>query len=232
MSIGKFIPQSDADKGIWLNNFTSKLSVHATTLNVTPAELTSVQKDNTMFQYIINLMETYRQNLSNLTGYKNMLKRAVGTQHIGALPVLPTLPAAPATVPEGIFERITQLIARFKNTTGYTDNIGSDLGVIVPAAEEIDVATLQPDLTVKLNVGRPHIKWKKGYSDALDLYVDRDDNLGFVLVGRLLKNEYIDIASLAAGKIFDEWSYKGVYVISDTQVGLFSKVTPVLLKKL
>lgn len=232
MTTKSYIPSSDADKGIWLNNFTTKLSLHATTLGVTPAELTAVQKDNAMYQYIIGLIELYRQTLSNLTGYKNMLKRSVGQQHIGAIPTLPTLPPAPVTVTEGIFERITLLVARIKKTVGYTDNIGSDLGVVAPTPAPIDIDTLKPELTIKLNVGRPHIKWTKGVADAVDLYVDRDDGSGFILLGRLLKNEYIDGVSLTAPKIFDEWKYKAIYVIADTQVGLFSNIISVDVKKL
>lgn len=232
MTNKSYIPGSDADKGIWLNNFTTKLSLHATVLGVTPAELTAIQKDNAMYQYIIGMIEVYRQTLSNLTGYKNMLKRSVGQQHIGALPSLPTLAAAPPTVAEGIFERIVMLVARFKKTVGYTDNIGSDLGVISPASVPIDVAILKPELTIRLNVGRPHVKWVKGCSDAVDLYVDRDDGAGFILLGRLLKNEYIDVAALASPKIFDEWTYKAIYVIADTQVGLYSNVVSIDVKKM
>ncbi len=92
--------------------------------------------------------------------------------------------------------------------------------------------TLQPKLTIKLNVGRPHLTWIKGVSDAVDLYVDRDDGAGFVFLGRLLKNEYIDVVSLAAPKIFDEWKYKAICVIADTQVGLYSNIMSIDVKKL
>ena len=232
MTNKSYIPSSDADKGLWLNNFNVKLPVHATILGITPAELTSVQHDNAMFQYVISIMEVYRQYLSNLTGYKNMLKHAVAQQHIGTMPVLPTLAAAPTNVPEGVFDRIGKLVMRIKSSTGYTDNIGSDLGIIAPTTSTVDVDGMQPDISIKLDVGRPHLKWVKGHSDALDLYVDRNDGTGFNLLGRLLKTEYIDVTNLDATKIFDEWKYKGIYVISDTQVGLYSKVTSVDVKKI
>ena len=90
MAHAKYIPTSDSEKGVWLTNFTSKLSVYATTLGVTPSELSSVQNDQAMFKYIINLMEQYYHTYLSLAGYKNMLKFAQDFQHLGALPTLPT----------------------------------------------------------------------------------------------------------------------------------------------
>ncbi len=151
-TLNRYIPNSDADKGIWLNNFTTKMSGYATTLGVTPAELTALQKDNTAFQYIINTMESYRQYVLNLAGYKNMMKHASSNQHIGALPTMPTLPTTPPMVAEGIFDRISKLVIRIKASLNYTDNIGSDLGVIAPSTT-VDIATLQPSSILKLTLG-------------------------------------------------------------------------------
>lgn len=231
MATSRFIPSGDSDKVVWLNNFTTKMSLYATPLGVSSAELTALQKDNAYFSYIISMMEVYRQNLLNLSSYKNMLKHAVGQQHIGALPALPALATAPPAVSEGIFDRVSKLVVRIKASLSYTDAIGSDLGVIAPS-ENIDISTLQPDLKIVLEVGKPHLKWKKGISDALDLYVDRNDGAGFVLAGRLTRNEYLDVTPLSGTKVFDEWKYKGIYVIADTQVGLFSKVTSVDVKRM
>ena len=228
----KYIPNTDADKGVWLANFSTKLPLYATALGLSAAEITSVQDDNAFFQYIINMTEVYKQTMSTLISYKNQLKHAIGTQHIGPLPVLPALAAPPTTVTEGIFDRITKLGSRIKNSLSYSDNIGADLGIIAPATAPVDVNTLQPELALRLDVGRPRIKWVKGVSDALDLYADRNDTNGFVLIGRLMKNEYIDVTSLGAGKIFDEWKYKAIYVIADEQVGLFSQVSSIDVKKI
>lgn len=231
MSNAKFIPLGDSEKVVWLNNFTTKLSTNATLLGFTAAEITALQKDNAFYSYLVSTIELFRQNLLNFIGYKNMAKYANKDQHIGALPTLPTMGTPPPAVTEGIFDRVSKMAARAKLSANYTENIGADLGIISPV-ETVDVDAMQPDLKIKIDVGKPHIKWVKGYSDALDLYADRDDGLGFVLVGRFNRNEYLDITPLAARKVFDEWSYKGVYVIADTQVGLFSKVTTVLLKKM
>lgn len=90
---------------------------------------------------------------------------------------------------------------------------------------------MRPSISIKLDAGRPHLKWVKGIADALDLYVDRNDGSGFVLLGRLMRNEYLDIASLPATKMIDEWSYKGMYVIADQPVGLYSVISSITVKK-
>ena len=96
----------------------------------------------------------------------------------------------------------------------------------------IDISTLQPFINIKIDVGKPHLKWVRGVADAIDLYADRNDGNGFVYVGRLSRNEYLDITPMAANKVYDEWKYKAIFVISDTQVGLYSMVQSIDIKKL
>jgi len=74
------------------------------------------------------------------------------------------------------------------------------------------------------DVGRPHLRWKKGVAQAVDLYADHNDGNGFVLIGRFLRPQYLDVYPLAAGKISDTYKYKVIYVIADEQVGLMSPI--------
>lgn len=226
----RFIPTSDAEKGIWLNNFTAKLAVYAAVLGITPAEITALQKDNTFFQFLISTIEMFRQYLLNLAGYKNMAKHANAQQHIGAFPAPPAISTIPAAVAEGIFDRVSKLAIRIKASANYTDNIGSDLGIISPV-QTFDPALLQPELKITLDGDRPHIKCTKGYSDAIDLYVDRKDGAGFVLIGRLTKPDYIDVADLPANVVLTEWDYKARYVIANSVVGTMSSVVSIIVKK-
>lgn len=226
-----YLPTADSDRVIWLNNFSTKIGTYATSVGVTSAEVTQIQKDASMFQYIMNLVEIYKQTLNNLVSYKSLLKRPIGQQHLGAIPSLPTLAAPPAAVSEGVLTRIAAIVKRIKASANYTENMGQDLGIIAPI-QSIDLSTLQPDLTVKLDAGRPHIKSSKGIADALDLYVDRNDGAGFILIGRLIKPDYIDTANLPAGTLLAEWDYKAMFVIGNDNVGLMSPIVSVIVKKL
>ena len=109
--------------------------------------------------------------------------------------------------------------------------MGNDLGIIAPV-QTFDPTSLQPDLKVNLDAGRPHIKCVKGYADAIDLYVDRKDGVGFVLIGRLLKTDYIDTTNLPTNTLLAEWDYKAMYVIGNSNVGLMSSIASVVVKKL
>src|ERR1700741_3865758 len=105
-----YVPLADSDKAVWISNFSSKLSTHAPTLGITSAELSSVQKDAAMCMYLVTMQEAYKHTMRNIIGYKRLLFKAVGQQHLPAnLPVPPALGTAPAAVPEGIFNRITKL---------------------------------------------------------------------------------------------------------------------------
>ncbi len=97
-----YIPNADADKGIWMSNFNTKIPGYAGILTITAAEVLSVQQDTELFQYVLNIGEVYKQTVNNITAYKKLMKNANGQQHLGAIPTLPALPAAPALVPEGI----------------------------------------------------------------------------------------------------------------------------------
>jgi hypothetical protein len=120
-------------------------------------------------------------------------------------------------------------VSRIKASLSYTTAIGNDLGIIAPEST-IDISALQPILKVKLEAGKPRIKCSKGVADALDLFVDRHDGNGFILLGRLIKLDFIDTASLPSGVTLAEWSYRAIYVIGNDNVGMLSAEASVVKK--
>ena len=224
-----YLPSTDIARLMWLNNFSLKISMHASTLGLTSSDITSVQNDAAAFNYIINMQEQFKQTLQHITAYKALMKHAIDQQHLGALPVVPVL-TAPDPVPEGIFDRISKLVQRIKASLNYNDHIGSDLGVI-SSSSKADIHTLQPKLKITLSGTHPHVKCAKGDADAMDLYADHKDGNGFVLIGRLLILDYIDMAPLPNDNNIIEWDYKARYVKGNNVVGLMSSVTSVIVRK-
>jgi hypothetical protein len=230
MTRNGFLPQSDADRVVWLNNFSTKIGTYAASVGITAAEITSINNDKAFYSFIINMHDSYKQTLNNLTAYKNLLKHAVAQQHLGSIPVVAALGTAPTAVPEGIFDRISKFAQRIKASVNYTEAMGQDLGIIAPELT-IDLSSLQPELKVKLDAGRPFIKATKGIADAIDLFVDRNDGNNFIPLGRLLKPEFIDTANLPASAPLAEWEYKAMFVIGNDNVGVMSPVVSVVVKR-
>ncbi|MCE3278113.1 MAG: hypothetical protein K0S44_304 [Bacteroidetes bacterium] len=225
-----YLPRTDADRAIWMNNFANKIATYAPSVGITPAEVTSVNNDKAYFQFIVNMHDVYKQTLNNITAYKNLLRKAVAQQHLGALPTAPVLGTAPAAVPEGIFDRVSKLAQRIKASVNYTEAMGQDLGIIAPEVN-IDLTSLQPELRVKLDAGRPFIKATKGIADAIDLFVNRNDGNNFISLGRLLKPEFIDTTNLPSTTPLAEWEYKAMYVIGNDNVGVMSPTVSVVVKR-
>ncbi|MES2515959.1 MAG: hypothetical protein V4580_17530 [Bacteroidota bacterium] len=225
-----YLPASDVDRLMWLTNLNLKIPGYATVLGLSAADVTSLQNDTAAFNYIINLQESIKQTMQYVNAYKALMKRAVDQQQLGAMPVVTVLPP-PAAVPEGMFGRIHKLVKRIKASLNYTDSIGADLSIIASVSRE-NLQILQPRLKIKLIGDHPHIKCAKGQADAMDLYVDRKDGHGFVLIGRLLKLDYIDKAPLPLDNAILEWSYKGRYVVGNDVVGLMSSLAGVVVRKI
>lgn len=225
-----YLPNSDADKLMWLHNFSSKIGTYAGSLGITEMEVESINKDRAFYDYIINAIESYKQSLNCFIGYKNAIIHSSDRQELGPLPSLPDLPPAPEGINKGVFDRIGKIVHRIKSSVNYSNTIGQDLG-IVAANSRVDHSELRPKLKIRLDAGRPFIKSTKGIADGIDLYVNRNDGNNFVLLGRLFKAEYIDKTILPASTPLAEWEYKAMYVIGNDNVGLMSSVASVVVKK-
>ncbi|MCX7108827.1 MAG: hypothetical protein NTX45_01615 [Proteobacteria bacterium] len=72
---------------------------------------------------------------------------------------------------QGIFPRISALVAHIKTHKKHTIAIGWDLWVI-GTAHVIDPTTWKPILNVQIIAGHLVILWAKGKASALEIWVD------------------------------------------------------------
>ena len=226
MSQASYLPVSDADRVIWLNNFKVKIAVYAATLGFTAAEITAIVNDAAFYQYVVGQLELYRQTMQALSAYKNQLRSSALQMALSAMPSVSVPATVPVAVPSGIFNRIVTIGLRIRRHPNYTTAIGQDLGIIAPVVP-FNPAAMQPELTVGLDAGRPKLKWKKGDADGVQIYVDRGDGNGFVPLDKSFRNVYIDGAEVPANQFGATWSYKLRYLIGDDEVGVESLVVSV-----
>lgn len=224
-----YLPSTDEGRATWLNNLALKLSNHAATLGISDAIVTSVQNDAKMFNYMVNLVNSFKTGLSERVGYKDIIKGGPESTSVGPVPVFNHTPP-PTVVPAGIFIRVRRLVQNIKSNSNYNESIGGDLGII---GAETDESTLdmKPVLKIKMNAGKPEIIWKKGNADSIDIYVDRGDGKSFIYLANDSTPNYTDNTLLSDGMNMNEWKYKAIYRIKDEQVGQFSDVISVMVKR-
>lgn len=225
----RFLPLAEADRVVWLKNFSVKFPTYATTLNFTAADIAAVQNDTLMYEFIVNRVENLKTDLKKLVDYKRSLSNGTIGSVIGSIPA-PTTATAPTSVGAGIFTRIGAIVARIKNHPQYTTAIGNDLGII-GSEQLVDFNSLKPSLKCNLEVGRPHLKWTKQGTDSIHLYADYKDGAGMHFITNTTRNEFLDTVALPTGGSAI-WEYKAIYVIDDTEIGEFSDILRVTVSRL
>lgn len=221
MAKSNYLPRTDKDRVVWLNNFASKFAQVFTGLGFVAADVTSVNNDAAMFSYLINQVELYTTAKEQRVDYKNLIKDGpLGTPG-GLVPVAPAAGTIPTTVLPGIFARISQLVPRIKNSVTYTDAIGKDLGII-GAQQTFDPSQMKPLLKLAMMGGQVEVQWIKGEADSLRIESDKGN--GWQLLSIDTVPHYTDTTPITAPAV---WKYRAMYQIADEQVGMWSDVNSI-----
>ena len=220
-----FLPRTENERLLWMENFASKLPTYSPKYNIDGADQHDMADSNAYYSHWIFATNQFKEYLSKLVQFKNDLandKNAVSLE-----PVLPTLPAAPPAVTPGIFGRASAIALRIKNHKDYTEADGNDLGIEGETAAEPDINTLKPTITLRLvSGGSPEIGWVRGIADGIDILVDRGNGVWTFLTTDTIPN-YIDTAPLPAAGASAVWKYRCIYRVGDAQAGQWSDIVSI-----
>lgn len=147
-----YYPSRIAKQVEWHDNFRSKLGGYTTALGLDPAIVTAAIADA---RWIMHVLGTW---LATVRAYAPACTDAVDDVLTGSgvdpfvLPVFvpPALPAGVVPVPPGALDRIFALVQIIKNSAGFTEAIGTDLGIV--GAEDTSDHPL-PKFTLKAELG-------------------------------------------------------------------------------
>lgn len=142
---------------------------------------------------------------------------------MNAFPPVPVAGTPPVAVLTGIFARVAAYVQRIRYHVNYTVTIGQELSIIPPPST-FNPATVKPVLKGKVLSGYPQLSWRNGRADGVQLYVDRQDGNGYVLLAKRNSTSYIDVTPLPANTQFVTWLYKAKYIIDDEEIGLDSDI--------
>jgi hypothetical protein len=206
MSQKNYLPKADSELNNWLNNFSSQLLEVGTNLGILFSE---VQELNALIRLI-------RSEINTVAEKRIELKSAIENKESKKAVLLKALKT---------------MVYRVKNHPLYEEEWqGKALG-IEGQNEIVDFTSLKPVLKATVDAGRPRIIWKKGPADAINIYVDRRGENGFVFLTTDTEPDYIDTFTLPPGDNFALWDYKAIYIKNDHEVGLFSDPISIAISK-
>ena len=222
-----FIERTDDGFLLQVNTFCNKIDTYATLLGVTAGEVTSIKADRDLLAWAVpgqNVIQSFAQTFTN---FKNLLRYGNGTEVLSQLPVVPVLNSPPALVDANVQKRFSDLAKRIKASPKYTKSIGEDLGIEV-AHTPFDPQLGKPVFkTTYSSGGHPHLIWKKGKFQGVEIWVDRNDTKGWVKLERDFHPDFTDKAPLPPVGQTAVWNYKMIYLFADEIVGSWSDETAV-----
>lgn len=227
MKTKDYIPYDDTGKVLWLSNFSEELPNYATELGITPAQLSQVQTDGEFFGGFYTYLMNQKNVFEALTAYKNQLRN--GKLPLGSIPTFATPPTAPAAALNDVFGRIRQLVRAIKANPNYTEAIGDALKIIGSESED-NPDTWKPVLKAEMKAGSPDIKWTKGQSSGIKLWVDRGNGQGFTFLAIDTIPDFLDTHPLPPQGQSALWKYQAIYILKDEEVGQMSDVLEVSIK--
>jgi hypothetical protein len=221
-----YYPTSAPEQIVWLENFRSKLGGYTAALGLTAPQVAAAVADARWIIYIlVSWLPAVRAWTKSCTAAALQAQSSTGTA-LMVLPVFtpPALPTGVVAVNEGALDRLFALVQTIKQSNGFIDTIGADLGVLGVEDTAPDFATLQPVITAEVQVGTVKIGWDWGgnsaFLDMIELQVDRSDTKGFVFLANDTTPGYVDSTAFPAA--LTKWTYRAIYRVGDDRVGVWS----------
>jgi hypothetical protein len=225
MPTGYFLPTDDSGKADLLDHLAATLPKYAELFALSAEVISARQADALAFRHAQHCSDDMQAYAQHTTAHKNLLRD--GGDGSGDWPLPPTLnQPVPAPVAPGIIPRLTSFVSWLKAQPKYTEAIGQDLW-LVGAKQVIDPTTWKPIPAIQTLGGHPVIAWTKGKATALEIWVDRNDGNGFVLLTISTSPPTTDNSPLPAPGASAVWKYKAIYRQRDDQVGQWSDVVSV-----
>ncbi len=214
-----YLPRADADRVIWLNNFSSKIGNYLTKYGITAAEKTDIVNFALDFAFRVSLTAQMKKALGGVVEWKNALRDGIPAGGVITVPVMPSLTGAPTAVAPGGFDRVADVVKKIKDNNVYVAADGRDLGIEGTTAQRPDLNSLKPDIVLKTGTaGRPAFGWKLNDMDGVNVY--KDDGTGYRFYAHDKHPDYEDKAPLPANPT--RIRYKFIYTLGDEEVGQFS----------
>ena len=226
MAKSDYIAQNDDQFAAQLQTFKTGIGAYATTLGLSPAQVTAQAADADSFAHVVACQGIMQGVSQQWTAWKNLL-RAGGSPPAAGAPMAPVFPPVVAVVALGVEVRFRALVKAIKAHPNYNDAIGQALGIEGAVQIGPDLSTIQPIIDAILSGNAVQLGWgwdgQSAFLDMLELQVDRGN--GWTLLAFDTTPNYTDTTPLPATPT--KWKYRGIFRVGDAQVGQWSNTVEI-----
>jgi hypothetical protein len=228
MAKSDYVNKGDQAFSAQTQTFKNNIGGYATLLGVTPEQIAWQAADANYFAYTLQCQAALQNGAQQWTSWKD-LARDGGASLMEGAPATLILPLTVAAVVPGIEARFRALVKQIKAHPNYNQSIGEALGVEGAQQAGPDLATIQPQIAVKISGNHVAIDWGwqgyVAYLDMCEIQVDRADGNGFVFLTHDTTPGYNDPTPFPSMPV--KWTYRAIYRVGDGQVGRWSNVVTI-----
>ena len=221
MTRNRWFPVRVGDQITCLTNLRTKLPGYATPLGLASGTVSGAVADCAWLVYVLSAwLPAVRTFAEACTDAATDAQTGDGA----ALMSLPTFtpPTGGTPVNSGALTRIFALVQTIKDSAGYTDAIGSDLGIVGAEKGAPDFDTFGPVLKITRAPAGVTVGWdwqgKREFLDMIELRVNRGS--GDELLAFDTTPGYNDTAPIPANPT--KCKYRAIYRVGDQRVGQWS----------
>lgn len=226
-----YMPNDDEAKAALFLHVRDTLPQFFTTLGLTVGspEVVAQSADAAVFDFLLKQQQRLLAAAQSSTAAKKRLRDGDPAQP--NLVVDLSFPSAPGTVPSpripGVVPRFRVFVKFLRGRTGFTEPMAEALKITGDETSAPDLATIQPQISVRMKGGQPEIVWTKNGMTALEIDVDRGDTQGWRFLTIDSVPNYLDTQAMPAAPA--KWKYRAIYRLKDERVGQWSAVVEAMV---
>jgi hypothetical protein len=220
-----WFPTSMGERADWYNVFYTQLVILAATIDVTLSEVTMIENDNQMMQFMLtsrNEMEVVKEAANSFR--KNISEGSIGSPD----PVWPDAYAGTPPLPQvppGMFERLVKLVERIRTANGYTNEIGELLQIVPKKSDALIPDELQPNPSLKALPGNVvKVEFVRGKTQGIEIEYKLDKDENWTKVGRFASSPAELIIPANVDNTARTVQIRARYVLNNVAVGLYSEI--------
>ena len=226
------IPKNESEFLDFLRNFSSKIEACADALGVTKQEVADLKIDSDYLSFLVrDYVPALRRATQQATAHKNAVVSGSAGGGTGPLPTL-NLPKPPTAATAGVFDRVSRLVVRIKNSPGYTPAIGAGLGIASPSSEDAAHETAEPPLPKLLAFpgGQVQLDFVKSRYAGVRVESQRGTETEWTHLDDDRYSPYLDERQNTERGKGEERRYRLRYLRKDQPVGSYSGVATIQTK--